>query len=1115
MVLDDTSKVRLLGKLSFHYFGFNTDSGIVYGEKALSMAKKIDWGTGIAFSYNYLGTNYAVRGNFPRALENFYKSLSEYTRIGDEQGIAFITNNLGNFFRIRKEFDKAEDYVLKAIELNTKLNTKLDLAKNYNNLGIISYEKGNYTRSDSCYRKALILADGIDNQRLAAEVLINMSELRMKMKDFCGALNYAIKAKNISEQLSIPYDGAVYNSYVGEIYLKIVVEGIKSSGKCRYISDNEKDNLVSATKYLLRSLDLLNTVQDQSLLSETCHLLSQTYEKLGDDKTALKYFKQFSIVKDSIESKDANVKLANIEKNREVVLRDNKIKIQSLEIEHQHAQIRFQILLFLLIILFITLLFYFYYKKITASRLRASEERYRSIFENLQDVFYQIDLSGIITDISPSIARFSDYNREEVLGTPVYNFYTNLNDRELFLREIMRTGELRDWELKFKTKTKEIWVSVNARIIAGPDGQPRHINGALRDITKRKQVEAELEESREKYRGFSESAFEAIFFFEDGICIEQNGAAAKMFGYTSEEAIGMSGTDWFVKEDRRIVQENMNRCVEERYEATALRKDGSIFPCLLQVRMMNYKGRNVRVTSLSDITLLKNTEKQLELLSRAIEKSPVTVLITDKRGKIEYVNPHFATVTGYSLEETLGQNPRILKSGEKSKEYYKELWDTILSGNNWFGEFRNRKKNGELYDENVVISPIIDPDGRISHFVAVKADITEKNKMVEDLIKAKEKAEESDNLKTAFLNNISHEIRTPFNGILGFLTLLQFDDITSEERNEYIGLITKSADRLMNTINEIVEISQIQTGQIAIVFTEFSVKKLTREIAERFEMHSGSEGLKFIIRNNIPVNYEIIRTDYSKLVTILSHLISNAIKFTKAGLVEFDMSINGDLLEFKVTDTGIGIAPIKQAKIFERFMQADTSNTRRFEGSGLGLSISQAYAGMLGGQIWLRSEEGKGSLFCLSIPSKEIVVRGVENNVVNHNEILGDPIEGLNILIAEDDEQSAVLLKITIKALTNNISIVTNGLDAVEICRNHPEMDLILMDMKMPGMDGYEATRQIRKFNQNIIIIAQTAFALSGDREESIDAGCNDYIAKPIKKEQLIEIIQKYFKLKS
>ena len=392
----------------------------------------------------------------------------------------------------------------------------------------------------------------------------------------------------------------------------------------------------------------------------------------------------------------------------------------------------------------------------------------------------------------------------------------------------------------------------------------------------------------------------------------------------------------------------------------------------------------------------------------------------------------------------------------------------------------------------------------------VKERTLELEKTNIELIVAKDKAEESDKLKTAFLNNISHEIRTPFSGILGFLSILQNDDLTASERAEYTSIIDQSAYRLMNTINDIVEISQIQTGQMKLTASETNIKRLAGDLFDKFKSDAERQGLEYTLNIDLPNDIACISTDSAKLNTILSILIGNAIKFTKAGSIEFGIRKNGDNLEFSIKDTGIGIFENKQQSIFELFMRADVSNSRQFEGAGLGLSIAKAYVEMLGGKIWVESDpedisEGKGSTFFFTLPynNERLKKMGTNEDV--------SEVSGLKILIVEDDETSELFLRNAIKLFSKEILYARTGVKAVEGCRNNPDIDLILMDIKMPVMDGLEATRQIRQFNKEVIIIAQTAFGLTDDQKKAIAAGCNDYISKPIKKEQLLVLIQKYF----
>ncbi|MFA5329043.1 MAG: PAS domain S-box protein [Prolixibacteraceae bacterium] len=375
---------------------------------------------------------------------------------------------------------------------------------------------------------------------------------------------------------------------------------------------------------------------------------------------------------------------------------------------------------------------------------------------------------------------------------------------------------------------------------------------------------------------------------------------------------------------------------------------------------------------IQDIAERKQAEKQLNLLSRAIERSPVTVVITDEEGNIEYTNPKFTEVTGYTLEEVKGQNPRILQSGEQSNEFYNELWKTILSGNDWHGEFKNRKKNGDIYWESAVISSIVNDSGDIAYFIALKEDITEKKQMIADLINAKDKAEESDRLKSAFLANMSHEIRTPMNGILGFTDLLKEPNLSGEAQKEYINIIELSGARMLDTINNIVDISKIESGQMTVSKSEININEQIESIFSFFTPTFMQKGIRFSFKNSLPVNEANIITDHKKIHIILSNLVRNAIKFTEEGSVEIGYNrcttVSDSELIFYVKDTGIGIPHENMNIIFERFRQGSESNSRNYEGAGLGLSISKAYVELLGGKIWAESRVGFGSTFYFSIP---------------------------------------------------------------------------------------------------------------------------------------------------
>ena len=399
------------------------------------------------------------------------------------------------------------------------------------------------------------------------------------------------------------------------------------------------------------------------------------------------------------------------------------------------------------------------------------------------------------------------------------------------------------------------------------------------------------------------------------------------------------------------------------------------------------------------------------------------------------------------------------------------------------------------------------------------AEIIEVNKSLEikviertkELIKAKEKAEESDRLKSAFLANMSHEIRTPMNGILGFAELLKEPSLSGEEQQKYIKIIQKSGDRMLNIINDIICISKIESGLMELNLSETNIKDQTDYIYTFFKPETDQKGIQFILKDNLPDKTITFKTDKEKVYAILSNLVKNAIKFTDNGSIEFGYSNKDNYLEFYVKDTGVGIPIERQEAIFERFIQADIEDKRAFQGAGLGLSISKAYAEMLNGKIWVESQAGKGSTFYFTLPYSKIDEIKANNN--NNNTIESNiNLKNLKILIVEDDEVSEMIISLMINNYCKEILIARNGIEAIDTFKNNLDIDLILMDMKMPIMSGYEATSKIRELNKDVVIIAQTAFTLLGDKEKAIEAGCNDYISKPINNVKLKEIMQKHFK---
>ncbi|MCF8381194.1 MAG: response regulator [Bacteroidales bacterium] len=539
------------------------------------------------------------------------------------------------------------------------------------------------------------------------------------------------------------------------------------------------------------------------------------------------------------------------------------------------------------------------------------------------------------------------------------------------------------------------------------------------------------------------------------------------------------------------------------------------------IMLKQYKNTQNRLAQ----TKLLESERRL---TEVLESGNIVSLLLDKEGFIKYCNNYLLEITGYTLDEVLEKNWFELFIPKDIKVELSHIFSNAVSSNMVAKNHENviLSKNGEqLYISwyNTVFKTFSD---KIDGVASIGVNITEskdyerrleeKNEEYKQinskLILAKEKAEEGERLKSAFLANMSHEIRTPMNGILGFAELLKEADLTKDKQQQYIEIIEKSGIRMLNIINDIIDISKIEAGLMEADIKELNIKEQIEYIYNFFKPEAESRGIQLSISGSLPANEEIILSDQEKLNAILFNLVKNAIKYTDKGNIEFGYQIKGNFIEYYVKDTGIGIQKDRQNAIFKRFIQADIDDIQARQGAGLGLAISKAYVEMLGGKIWVNSEPGLGSVFYFNLPFQVPEKKSKDSGNNNITLPPENTVKNLKILIAEDDETSEMLISIMLSTIGKEILRAHTGKEAVDICMRNPDIDLILMDINLPDLNGYDTTRQIRQFNKNVIIIAQTAYGFSTDQEKSIAAGCNDYISKPIQKDKLMVLIQKYFR---
>ena len=519
--------------------------------------------------------------------------------------------------------------------------------------------------------------------------------------------------------------------------------------------------------------------------------------------------------------------------------------------------------------------------------------------------------------------------------------------------------------------------------------------------------------------------------------------------------------------------------------------------------------------SIVDITEGRVAQDELRKLSLATEQSPASVVITDKNGTIEYVNPTFSKVTGYAAQEALGQNPRVLKSGNLPASFYKEMWRTILGGKSWKGDFINKKKSGEEFWESASISPIHNDNGEITHFVAVKQDITERKEMEAALISAKQAADDANKAKGDFLANMSHEIRTPMNAVIGMTHLALKTDLNPKQR-DYLKKIQSSANSLLGIINDILDFSKIEAGKLDIEAVDFNLDDVLDNLANLITVKAQEkENLEvlFAAAHDVP---RYLVGDPLRLGQVLINLANNAVKFTQSG--EIVVSIEKEerkedqvRLKFVVSDTGIGLTAEQAGKLFQSFSQADTSTTRKYGGTGLGLAISKKLVNMMEGEIWVESEYGQGTSFIFTANF------GLGKEKAKKRFVISTELRGLKTLVVDDNITSREILKDILESFSFDVALAASGeegITEVENAAGEKPFELVVMDWKMPGIDGIEASVRIKNhptLSKVPAIILVTAYGREEIMQKAEDSGLDGFLIKPVNASLLFDAIMQAF----
>jgi PAS domain S-box-containing protein len=752
-----------------------------------------------------------------------------------------------------------------------------------------------------------------------------------------------------------------------------------------------------------------------------------------------------------------------------------------------------------------------------------------------------------ITYCNEAFAKMHGYEIEELIGEEIFKLHTS-EQLEFYLEKIYPEYEKnQEYSIKeFGRKRKDGSTFpglVTAKLFYDEDGTPLFNAATVIDISEQKMIERQVKDQNLRFKAIVDAIPDLLFIMDkEGNYLEYYSSNLENYIGHFEYLVGKNLKEVFSEENLKIHLEKLEASFLENkiqtYEYVGINGfEKRHFECRI-IPMTNDKAlRFVR-----EITERKKNESEIQKLTLAIEQSPVAIIITDQKGNLEYMSPAFLQMTGYSYEELNGQPIGMIKSGLTDRKIYEDLWETINSGKNWQHEWMNKRKSGELYWENILITPIQDETGRINNFLAVKQDITEQKKYEEEIISlnqnlekrindrtkeleninkeleiARNQADSANLAKSEFLSRMSHELRTPMNSILGFAQLLELTDLKPSQKKN-LEYILKGGNHLLQLINEVLEISKIESGKISISLEQIELISTIEDVVESVRPFAINKTIKIAFENEFKSDCYVL-ADLQRLKQILINLLNNAIKYNKDNgnvyiLLDKISAENGTKnIKISIQDDGIGISKKNISKLFRPFERAGNDNSS-IEGTGLGLSVVEKLTKLMGGKVGVVSEEGIGSTFWVELPYLDAVKEKVSSRIPEL-EVNRDYHSKGKLLLIEDNISNIELIKELLRSLKPKSELISTmyGMECLPLAKlNDPS--LILLDLNLPDIHGAKVLEMLKSNSEtrNIPVIILSADATTKQIEEMLQKGADRYLTKPLNLVDMIGIFDLYLK---